>query len=166
MPFATGDTLSNSDTNNFLRGLRRDNTTYTVTGTLTETDMASFAMSGGTMDTAGAIWVFAAGTITNSGGGQKDVRLYFGGTAIGTVTRTGANAQDWSLIAKISNTATNAQRIEVWYITTDALTVSFDYTTLAIDTTASVTVKVTGDLANTADTITQTKFEIFVVQIA
>jgi hypothetical protein len=71
------------------------------------------------------------------------------------------------LEAWIFNTSASAQRIVVkWHDHQNATNYNMDYTTLAIDTSANVIVKVTGTLSNGADTITQTAYDIFVAQIA
>jgi len=165
MPFANGDFLTAAVMNNLLRGLYRDNTDRAVTGTVTETDMASVTMTGATMGATGALHIMASGTVTDVGGAAKDIRLYFGATAVATISRTGANAQDWLFDAWCYNTATGAQRWHIVYSTADAVTRTADYTTSAIDTTASVIVKVTGDLAGATDTITQKTFDVFIVQV-
>jgi hypothetical protein len=165
MPFSNSDSLTATNLNNMLRGLYRDNTTRTVTGTTDETQMAALSVTGGTITETGGLLIFAAGTITNSAGGAKTVRLKLGATTVGTVSRTGANAQDWFFLAQVSNTANNAQRWSVLFSTTDATTTSFDYTTSAIDTASNATLEVTGQLANGSDSITQTMFNVFVSQI-
>lgn len=165
MAFANTDSIVASDLNNMLRGLKRDNTTYTVTGTVAETDMASFSVTGGTIGATGGLLIVAAGTCTNVGGGTKDIRLYLGATAVRVINRTGANAQDWMFTAWCFNTAANAQRWHIMYTTTDAATVTNDYVTSAIDTASNQTVKVTGDLSDATDTITQELFDVFVVQL-
>lgn len=164
MPFANTNTLVASDINNCLRGLKRDNTTYTVTGTTNETDCASFTMTGATLDTTGGLHVLAAGTITGTAG-TKRIRLYFGGTAIiDTTAATGTS--DWLLEAWIFNTSASAQRCVVsWSDHQSATNFNKDYITAAIDTSANAIIKVTGTLGNSGDTITQTMFDIFIVQI-
>ena len=149
-----------------VRGLNRDNSTYTVTGTTAETDMAPLSITGGTIGGTGGIHVIATGTITNVGSGAKDIRLYLGATAVATVSRTAANAQDWQIDAWCFNTSSSAQRWKVVYSSADALTLSCDYITSAIDTASTQTLKVTGDLADATDTITQTMFDVFQVQIS
>lgn len=164
MPFTSTSTLTAADASNFLRGLHKDNTTYSTSST-GEDDLASFTMTGGTMGATGAILIFAAGTITGTNG-QKDVDLYFGGSVIATIVRSAATTNDWTFICKISNTSASVQRIEVWKSTDSAATMSFDYTTAAIATASNQIIKVTGECANGSDTVSQTKFEIFVVQIS
>lgn len=163
--FSSTGSVTNTDMNNNSRGYYRDNADHAVTGTTNETTLGSFTLTANDLGATGTLIVYAAGTITNSASAQKLVKLYFGATAIATVTRTAANAQDWFIWAKISNTSTSAQRIEVWFSTTDATTCSFDYITAAIDTTANVTVAVKGTLTNGADTATETKLEALNAQI-
>lgn len=165
MPYSNSDSITATDMNNLLRGLYRDNSDHAVTGTVTETDMATVTVVGGTIGATGCLHILASGTVTNVGGTAKDIRLYFGATAVATVSRTGANAQDWLIDAWCYNTATGAQRWHITYTTADALTQSIDYITSAIDTTASVIIKVTGDLAGATETITQKIFDVFIAQV-
>mgnify|MGYP001566356235 CR=1 FL=1 len=166
MSYSNTQSVVAADLNNMVRGLNRDNSTYTVTGTTAETDMAPLSITGGTIGGTGGIHVIATGTITNVGSGAKDIRLYLGATAVATVSRTAANAQDWQIDAWCFNTSSSAQRWKVVYSSADALTLSCDYITSAIDTASTQTLKVTGDLADATDTITQTMFDVFQVQIS
>lgn len=168
MPFSATASLISTDADNMLRGLYRDNANNQVANTATETDMATTTVTGGTIGATGSLLVFAAGTIANAVNNSKDIRLYLGATVLATVSRTVANAQDWYIQALITNTAANAQRVAVMYSTADATTVTFDYATSAIDTSSNQTLKVTGDMsvADAGNTITQTMFDVFVVQIA
>lgn len=163
MAFANGDNFTATDANNMLRGLYRDNTSRSSSGT-GEDDLASVTITGGTIGSTGSIEVLAAGTITGAGG-NKTLKLYFGGTAIIT-SATAAGTSDWMLRARISNTASSAQRIFVeWSDHQSATNFNKDYTTLAIDTSANAILKVTGECANGADVITQTMFEVQLQQI-
>ena len=111
------------------------------------------------MGTTGAIEIEAWGTVTGSEG-TKRIRLYFGATAI-VDTKAVSGTADWYIKALVLNTATNAQRCGVtWSDPVNATNHNKDYVTAAIDTTAGVTVKCTGTLGNTGDTITQTIFSI------
>lgn len=166
MPFANTNSVVAADLNNTLRGLTRDNSTYTVTGTVTETNMASLSITGATIGATGALHIVAAGTITNVGSGAKDIRLILGTTTIATVSRTAANAQDWQIDAWCFNTSASAQRWKVIYSTADATTLTGDYTTSAVDTSSTQTLKLTGDLADATDTIVQNVFDVFVVQVS
>ena len=138
MAFANADSIVAADINNMLRGLDRDNTNNAHTGDTVETDLTSFTITGGTLGATGILVVIAAGTITNSGSGAKTIRLDLGSTTLATVSRTGANAQDWSIVMFLTQTATNAQRAIVWFTTTDALTTTQNVTTSAEDSTAPI----------------------------
>ena len=163
MPFSNGDNYTATDANNNYRGLYRDNTTRSTSGT-GEDDLGSVTITGNTIDATGSIEVMACGTVTGAAG-NKTIKLYFGGTAIIT-TATAAGTSDWMLRARISNTATGAQRIFVeWSDHQSATNYNMDYTTLAIDTTANVIVKVAAECANGADTVSETMLEVQIQQI-
>ena len=164
MPYTNSQSIAASDLNNMLRGLYRDNTSRSTSGT-GEDDLGSLSISGGTIGATGSIEVLVAGTITGAAG-NKTIKLYFGGTAIIT-TATAAGTSSWMLRARISNTATNAQRIFVeWGDHQSVSNYNKAYTTQTIDTTAAVIVKATGECANGADTITETMFEVQIQQIS
>lgn len=165
MPYTNSDSLTATQVNNMLRGFYQDNTNHAVTGTTDETTLATVSVTAGTITATGGLHVIAAGTVTNVGGTAKTVKLYLGATAVATVSRTGANAQDWVIDAWCFNTAAAAQRWAIRFTTADAVTESVDYTASAIDTAANATLKVTGTLAGATETVTQTMFEVFVVQI-
>lgn len=165
MPFSATASVPSTDLDNCFRGLYRDNANHTVTGTTSETDMASTTITGGVIGPTGTLYVRASGTITNSASAAKTIKLYLGTTVIATVSRTAANAQDWIIEAWIDNTASNAQRIDLLYSTADSVAVTYDYTTAAVDTSANAALKVTGTLVSGSDTITGTKFKALVMQI-
>ena len=164
MPFTNLQSIVAGDINNCIRGVYQDNSNRATSGT-GEDDLASTTITGNTMGSTGTLLVFAAGTITGAND-QKDIDLYWGGSSIATIVRNAAGTQDWFFMARIVNTATNAQRIQIWKSTDSALTANFDYTTAAIDTTANVTLKLTGECVNAGDTVTQTTFQVFTIQVA
>jgi hypothetical protein len=108
---------------------------------------------GGTMGLRGGAKISAAGTKTGTAG-SKTIKLHFGATSFTVINATDNNANDWRVQAEIFNTAYNAQRIS--WIAYDGVTVTQGYETAAIDTTANVTVKMTGQVANATDNVTQT----------
>lgn len=165
MAYANTQSYAAADANNNLRGLLRSNTTATVTATTSETDLSTTTITGGTITGTGLIDAYACGTISLTNG-TKTIKMYFGGTAIATITDAAGTTLDWSIRAKISNTATNAQRIEIWRTADDGSAIVFDYTTLAIDTTSNTILKCTAQLGSGSDTVTQNKFEIFIAQVA
>ena len=164
MAFANTNSIAAADMNNLLRGLHRNNANSAHTGSTAETDLSSFAITGGTIGSTGMLIVEAAGTITGSAG-NKTIKMKFGSTTLSD-TGAGTGAFDWWLRVAITNTATNAQRVLMTLSDhTSSGDFLMDYITASEDTTASVTVKVTGQLTNAADTITQTMFNIYVIQI-
>ena len=164
MAFTNIDSITATDLNNMLRGLNRDNADSSHTGDTSITDLSTFAMTGGTMGSTGRVIVEAAGTVTGSAG-NKTIQLDFGGTNIWT-SGSVAGTSDWFVRAIVSNTATGTQRISIEASAHNATTMNAaDYLAAAVDTTASVTIRCRVTLANGADTVTQTKFEIQVQQL-
>ncbi len=166
MAFATSDSYTADNANNNLRGLSIDNANSSHTGDTNETSLSTLSITGGTIGTTGALHIIAAGTITDSASAAKTIKLIYGSSTLATVSRTGANAQDWVIDAWLFNTAASAQRLSVIRSTTDANTVVFDYVTSSEDSATTLTLKVTGTLVNGADTVTQTMFDVFLVQVA
>lgn len=162
MPFTSTQSITATDMNNLLRGLYRDNTTRSTSGT-GEDDLASLSIGANTIGATGSIEMLACGTITGAAG-NKTLKAYFGGTNFYNSTAA-AGTTDWIIWARISNTATGAQRIAVVVQPHSGSSVIFDYTTTTIDTTAAAILKITGECANGADTVTQTMFEVQVQQI-
>ena len=163
MPFPSSGSFISTDGDNTLRGYYRDNADHVTIGT-GEDDLATTTITGGDIGSTGTLWVFVSGT-TTAGNETKTIKLYLGSTVIGTVVRATTNAQDWFIFAKISNTSNSAQRCEVWFSTTDAATVSYDYITAAEDVSINATLKATGTCSSGTAVITQSKFEAYVTQI-
>ena len=155
-------------TSNALRGLFQDNTTNSHTGDSIETDLASFTLKGGTLDTAGGLYMLASGTTAGTAG-SKTVRFKFGsGLLEPALVIPAANTDDWTIEVWLFNTSTTAQR----YVSkmgrapgaTGAVTLTGNlFGTEAEDTKADVIVKATGQLGNTGDTVSQAIFDIFLV---
>lgn len=165
MPFGSTDSYVAADANNTLRGLIRDNTDNSHTGDTNETSLASTTITAGVMTATGSLRGFAAGTTTGTTD-TKDVKLVWGSLTLDTIDIAAGSANEWAFEFRISNTATGAQRIWVRAYDNGALqSGSPDYITATQDTTANVTLKVTGTLGGTTDTITQTMWEVDIVQI-
>ncbi len=147
---------------NYLRGLNRDNADSAHTGDTNETDLSTLAITGGTIGTTGAIHVIAAGAITGTAG-TKTIKLDWGSVTIGTVTAASGSTSNWLFDVWIFNTATGAQRITglVYEGTTIDEMIR---TSGSQDTTASVTLKCTAQLGNGGDTVTQTIFNVDIIQ--
>lgn len=120
-----------------------------------EDTLASSSVPAGFMGTTGGIKVRAAGTKTLSNG-TKTIKFYFGSTAI-TVHPPDNNIMDWQFEAEIWNTSFAVQKIRWTFINGDRDVMSHyaGYETAAEDTTAAVTIKMTGECAHTSDIITQ-----------
>jgi hypothetical protein len=167
MPFAVNAALTSTDMNNTLRGLFRDNTDHAVTGTLTETDMSTTTITGGTIGATGGLRVLIAGTGAGAGG-SKTLKMYLGASSILSFT-VSSGSREWVLEAWIFNTAQNAQRITVQFSDVASggagATPFTRYFTTGVDTSVNVTLKTTATLVNTGDTLTSSMFDVFVVQI-
>ena len=169
MPFSANGSVVSTDLNNMLRGLYRDNSDHAVTGTTNETDMGSVSITANSIGATGGLHAHAAGSITGTAG-NRTIRIYFGGSSFGTFVINAANNDNWIVDIWIYNTATNAQRIMVRFVNANPSTGVVDnhyasYTTSSKDTTSNQTLKLTGQLANSGDTLTQSIFDVYVVQI-
>ncbi len=135
-----------------------DNSDKSTSGT-GEDNLNTVSIKADTMGVTRGIEIFAAGTITNVNNGNKTIKLDWAGQKYTAIAAAGADATDWRIHAIIFNTATGAQRIWWEGIESDG-TMLQGYETAAIDTTAAVTVKVTGECGDAADTITQTMWQV------
>lgn len=163
MAFANTDSIAAADVNNMLRGLHRNNADSAHTGDTNETDLSSTSITGATIGATGSIHVMASGGTTGTTD-TKTIKFFFGSTNIGTVSIAGGSASAWAFDVWIYNTATGAQRIFYRAYEGVATLESIKNTSSSIDTTASVTVKCTATLGGTTDTITQSTFNIDIVQ--
>ena len=168
MPFSTTASIISTDMDNNLRGLFRDNADHAVTGTVAETDLASFSVPGNTIGATGALHINVGGTFTGSAG-LKTVKGYFGGTLLFSLTTNGVADPYWTGEIWIYNTSTATQRITYRMscsnssgVVTSHLSASL---TAAKDTTQNQIVKTTTTNVSAADTTTQQTMDVFVVQI-
>lgn len=164
MPFPTSGSVISTDLDNMIRGLYRDNSDSALTGTTNETTLKSFSVSANTIGATGGLHIIIAGSISGTAG-TKTFRLKFGATTIATITQAAGTTSDWYFDVWLYNTATNAQRWFTQRNGNDLLTSFFDYLTSSEDTTQNKTLAVTGQLGAAGDTVTQTMFDVFVVQI-
>lgn len=132
------------------------NYSVTTTAGTGEDDLNTFVIPAATIGIAGGIRVTAAGTKTGAND-NKTIKFYFGATAI-TFHAAANNTNDWKFEATIFNTATNSQQIS--WTGWDGATPLQGYDTASIDTTADVTIKVTGECANAGDAILQKIFYV------
>ena len=124
-----------------------------------EDNLQSTVIPANLLSTYGCIKVFASGTVTGSAG-NKTIKLYFGATAV-TVFPAAALTGSWQLEARIQNATAGAQSLD-WKFTVNGApaTVSGGQSYPLIDTTVDVTVKLTGECANGADTIDQVSWSV------
>ena len=163
MPFSTTASLVSTDFDNMLRGLTHDNSDASVTNTVAEVDLKSFTIPGNTIGPTGAFHIIACGTAAGVAG-SKSLRLRFAGLPVCNFFN-GAVDTDWFFDVWCYNKATNARRWFGTNTTSSGLTSACRTTTTAIDTTANQILKVTGQLGNEGDSIIQTMFNVFVVQV-
>jgi len=134
---------------------RLDTEDVSTSGTGEDT-LASSSVVAGFLGTTGGIRVRAAGTKTSSNG-NKTIKFHWGSSAF-TVHPPGNNIRDWQFEAEIWNTSFATQKIRWRFIDGDRDVMAHyaGYETATEDTTAAVTIKMTGECANASDTITQT----------
>lgn len=131
-----------------------------VTGTATETTLATITLPANSMGANGIVRVITAWTHTNSAN-NKTLRMKFGGTSyLNSNVTTNATSR---VETQISNR--NATGSQVGH--SPSATASFSSSgsaivTSAVDTTASVTLLITGQLATTSETIT---LESYIVEV-
>ncbi len=131
--------------------LDRNGITISTSGT-GEDDLRSTIIRANTLGIFRGLHVYASGVKANANG-NKTIKLYLGATA--TAVFPAANdIVPWILEAWITNQgATNAQQI-FWQFNNNG-TVTMGEAGLAIDTTADVIVKITGECAHASDFIRQ-----------
>jgi hypothetical protein len=134
--------------------LGKGTTPVSLTGTLTETVLGTIHVPGGRMGTNGLILIEHGWAYTNSAN-QKTLRLRAGGLA-GSIFRffqptTSVNFRDCTSF--FNDGATNSQ--EAWQIGSSPFgSTTGAFFTSAIDTTADFDIAITGQLANTGETLT------------
>jgi hypothetical protein len=118
-----------------------------------EDNLTVKTIGSGVMGATGGIKIKSAGTIAGTNN-NKVIKLHFGASSWTVISAAAADETDWEIEASIVNTATNAQRIMWRGIESDG-TIKAGYETAAIDTTANVVLKLTGECTNSTDVITQ-----------
>ncbi len=166
MAFANTDSILAADVNSMLRGLFRDHSSNSHTGDTNETTLTSTSITGGTIGSTGTLVISAAGDITNSASGAKTIKLKFGATTLATISRTGANAQDWQIFITMSSSSTTSHRAMVLSSVTDAITIQGDSIQPTDDSSGALTLAVTAELANGSDTIRIFSLDVLVMQTA
>lgn len=122
-----------------------------VTGTLVETTLATFIIPGGAMGPNGVLVIDSLWSYTNSAN-AKTLKITFGGTAFWNIgpTTTSGNRKMLFIYNR------NSQSSQIGYRSAGTGSTGGNTgngTTAAIDSSANVTVNLTGTLANTGETI-------------
>jgi hypothetical protein len=131
-----------------------------VTGTTTETTLATITIPAGSMGPNGQIEVTTLWSCTNSAN-NKTLRVKFGSTAFLNVAATTSAAIH--VLTRIANRNSAASQVGSPSSTTNSLgATGASVTTAAIDTTADVTLAITGQLASASETLT---LESYIVKI-
>lgn len=132
---------------------------YSHTGNTAETTMATITVPGGTLGVNGSLrisllWSYSGNTNT------KTMRTYFGGTAFNTATQsTAVNAAQSQEILIRNRGAANSQ-IGPPANQSGGIGAGSAVITASIDTTVNQNIVITGQLANSADTITLEAYTI------
>lgn len=123
-----------------------------VTGTTSETTLATVAVPANAMSVNGCLRVKLLGDV-NSNGNVKTIKAYFGGTLVysGALTSTFSVAREINIF---NRGATNSQVCESSGSATGVGTAGAASTTLAIDTTQAQNILITGTLATSTDNLT------------
>lgn len=128
------------------------------TGDLTETTLATITLPAGAMGANGKVEIQARWSFSGTAG-TKTPKIKFGGTAI-IASNVGATITAYRHNSEVANrNATNSQYTFVDGMNSSAASL-MTTGTLAIDTTASVSITITGTLANAADTITLESYQV------
>jgi hypothetical protein len=122
-----------------------------TTSSTGEDNLGTTVIAANTMGNIGRLRVTASGTKTGAGG-NKTIKFYFGASSL-TFHAAANNTNDWRFEAFIDNFATNGQTVT--WIGWDGTTPLQGQEVFAIDTTANVTMKITGECADAGDTIVQ-----------
>jgi hypothetical protein len=136
-----------------------------VTGTLTETALATCTIPAGAMGLNGGVMIYSTWTVTNSAN-NKTTRIRLGG-----IGGTAHNDTVWTTIATVpdarrirnrnsasSQVGSTAAASGGGFSTTSGAVV-----TSSVDTTAAVDLVFTGQLANTGETITLESYEVWLL---
>lgn len=125
-----------------------------VTGTLTETTLATVVVPAGVMGTNGILRVQTLWTVTNSAN-NKTLQMVFGGTVyyFQTVT-TIATVADQRIIANVNSVSSQKGKTTGGMTAGGWGTASGAVTTSAVNTASAANLTFTGTLANTGETIT------------
>ena len=116
----------------------------------------SITLTANELGTTGCVKIYAGGTVTGTTS-TKETRMYFGATEIAQVSHAAAGQQDFLIDGLVCNDASATAQVFGEYHA-DQGSSQDDRTNLfgtaAVDTTANVTIKTTGETPNSADEVT------------
>jgi hypothetical protein len=135
-----------------------------VTGTVTETALATITVPGGAMGLNGGVMILVTWTVTNSAN-NKVLRIRFGGaagTAYSSVTVT-TNAT-YSDMRRIRNRGATNSQVGGASGGANALgTSTTSVITSSLDTSVAQDIVLSAELANTGETITLQSYEVWLL---
>jgi len=122
-----------------------------LTGTTSETTLASFTVNGGLMGAKGKLKIWPLLSMTNNAN-SKTLKLKMDGNVIYGNTR--ANEAHIQFLSVVRNTNSESSQKISSGITVGLGTSTAAITTLSVDTSVDFTISITGQLANAADSLT------------
>lgn len=129
-------------------------TTTSLTGTTTETTLATIAIKGGVLGENGKIRFYILGTVTNSAN-NKILRIKHTATSLWQVAYTAAVGITAQIL--FFNKGSESSQVTSLFNSTGLIaSSSTSVTPSSIDTSADFSLTVTGQLANSADSISVT----------
>jgi len=129
-----------------------------VTGTVSETTLATIAVPAGAMGLNGAIQIISRWTFNNTAN-NKTLRVKFAGTDFLGYSAT--NSATGEILTIIQNRGVANSQIGDRLAVSGALgTTTANWVTSAIDTTVSQNITLTATLANTGETITLESYQV------
>ena len=131
-----------------------------LTGTTSETTLASFTVNGGLMGAKGKLKIWPLLSMTNNANG-KTFKLKMDGNVIYGNTRTNETHIQFVSIVRNANSE-SSQKIGTG-VTAGLGTSTAAIVTLSVDTAVDFTISITGQLANAGDTLTLEGFFMEIV---
>ena len=131
-----------------------------LTGTTSETTLASFTVNGGLMGAKGKLRIWPLLSMINNANG-KTLKLKMDGNVIYGNTRT--NETHIQFVSIVRNTNSESSQKIGTGVTAGLGVSSAAIVTLSVDTSVDFTISMTGQLANAADTLTLEGFFMEIV---
>jgi hypothetical protein len=131
-----------------------------VTGTTTETTLASVTLPGGAMGANGQIEIISLWSYTNSAN-NKILKVKFGGQQLAAITNTTTATEQ--LLNRAANRNNSSSQVSFSAFSTGGIGTSTNaINTFAVNSDSDVTIALTGQLANTGETIT---LESYIIKV-